>query len=163
MPTRVTLRLIYVSLLLIAAGLGPFAQLDRLQPGHGQLLLWANAGATAALMLVAHALAGELVRLDERWQLALAGSALGVADWNLRTGESFTSACWQSLMDDPHGAQGRSLAHWLAQVHADDRPALDAALAPQSPPASASVRARGRSSTRTIFAAARAPAGKTRG
>ncbi len=122
-----------------AAGLGPFAQLDRLQPGHGQLLLWANAGATAALMLVAHALAGELVRLDERWQLALAGSALGVADWNLRTGESFTSACWQSLMDDPHGAKGRSLAHWLAQVHADDRPALDAALAPQSPPASASL------------------------
>ncbi|GCL63628.1 bifunctional diguanylate cyclase/phosphodiesterase [Pseudaquabacterium pictum] len=119
-----------------AAGLGPFAQLDQLQPGNGQLLLWATSGAMAVLMLVAHALTGELVRLDERWQLALAGSDLGVADWNLRTGESFTSACWRALMDDPHGAQGRSLAHWLDQVHADDRPALDAALAPQTAPAS---------------------------
>lgn len=119
-----------------ASGLGPFTQLDRLQPGNGQLLLWAASGAMAALMLVAHALAGELARLDERWQLALAGSDLGVADWNLRTGESFTSACWRMLMDDPQGAQGRSLAHWLDQVHADDRPALDAALAPQASPAS---------------------------
>ncbi len=115
-----------------AAGLGPFAQLDQLQPGSGQLLLWTAAGTLAALMLVAHALAGELVRLDERWQLALAGSDLGVADWNLRTGESFTSACWRRQMDDPLGAQGRSLAHWLDQVHADDRPALDAALAAHS-------------------------------
>lgn len=119
-----------------AGGLGPFADIDRLQPGNGQLLLWAASGAMAALMLMAHALTGELVRLDERWQLALAGSDLGVADWNLRTGESFTSACWRLLMDDPHGAQGRSLAHWLDQVHADDRPALDAALAPQTTPAS---------------------------
>jgi diguanylate cyclase (GGDEF)-like protein/PAS domain S-box-containing protein len=119
-----------------AAGIGPFAQLDRLQPGNGQLLLWAASGAMAALMLVAHALAGELVRLDERWQLALAGSDLGVADWNLRTGESFTSACWRMQMDDPSGAQGRSLAHWLDQVHVDDRPALDAALAPQAAQAS---------------------------
>jgi len=117
------------------AGLGPFAQLDRLQPGNGQLLLWATWGAMAGLMLVAHALAGELVQLDERWQLALAGSDLGVADWNLRTGESFTSARWRVLMDDPHGTQGRSLAHWLDQVHADDRAALDAALAPQAAPA----------------------------
>ncbi|MDH4390073.1 MAG: EAL domain-containing protein [Aquabacterium sp.] len=119
-----------------AGGLGPLAQLDRLQPGNGQLLLWAASGALAALMLVAHALAGELVRLDERWQLALAGSDLGVADWNLRTGESFTSACWRLLMGDPQGGQGRSLAHWLDQVHADDRAALDAALAPQTAPAS---------------------------
>ena len=122
-----------------AAGQGPFAQLDQLQPGNGRLLLWAFSGALAALTLVAHALAGELVRLDERWQLALAGSALGVADWNLRTGESFTSACWRAQMDDPHGAQGRSLAHWLEQVHADDRPALDAALAPQPGPAGGSL------------------------
>ena len=114
-----------------AAGLGPYALLDQMQPGNGQLLLWGAAGAMASLMLVAHALAGELSRLDERWQLALAGSDLGVADWNLRTGENDTSDCWQALMDDPHGARGRSLAHWLEQVHADDRPALDAALAPR--------------------------------
>nr|MBP7668250.1 MASE1 domain-containing protein [Burkholderiaceae bacterium] len=46
-----------------AAGQGPFAQLDQLQPGNGRLLLWAFSGALAALTLVAHALAGELVRL----------------------------------------------------------------------------------------------------
>ena len=114
-----------------ANGLGPFALADQLLRGEGRLLLWAASGATAALMLVAHALVGELARLDERWQLALAGSDLGVADWNLRTGESYTSACWKTLLDDPHGLRGRSLAHWLEQVHADDRPALDAALAPQ--------------------------------
>jgi diguanylate cyclase (GGDEF)-like protein/PAS domain S-box-containing protein len=121
-----------VSVLATTSGLGPYALVDQLQPGQGQLLLWAVAGAMAALMLVAHALTGELARLDERWQLALASSDLGVADWNLRTGESDTSARWQVLMDDPHGQGGRSLAHWLEQVHADDRPALDAALAPQA-------------------------------
>ncbi len=119
-----------------AHGIGPYALLNQLQPGNGQLLLWAAAGNMAALMLVAHALAGELVRLDERWQLALAGSDLGVADWNLRTGESYTSDTWQAQMADPHGQHGRSLAHWLEQVHADDRPALNAALAPASGTAS---------------------------
>ncbi len=115
-----------------ALGVGPYALVEQMQSGNGQALLWAAAGNMAALMLVVHALAGELVRLDERWRLALAGSDLGVADWNLRTGESYTSDCWQALMDDPSGLRGRSLAHWLEQVHADDRPALDAALAPQA-------------------------------
>ncbi len=115
-----------------AAGLGPFALVDRLQPGNGQLLLWTMAGALASLMLVTHALAGELARLDARWQLALAGSDLGVADWNLRTGECFTSERWRTLMGDPQAALGCSLAFWLEQVHADDRAAVDAALAPQA-------------------------------
>jgi len=122
-----------------AQGLGPYALLESLQPGKGQLLLWAAAGNMAALMLVAHALAGELVRLDERWQLALAGSDLGVADWNLRTGESYTSGTWQALMADQHGQRGRSLAHWLEQVHAGDRPALEAALAPRTGAADAGL------------------------
>jgi diguanylate cyclase (GGDEF)-like protein/PAS domain S-box-containing protein len=123
-----------------AKGLGPYALLEQLQPGNGQILLWAAAGNMAALMLVAHALAGELVRLDERWQLALAGSDLGVADWNLRTGESYTSDTWQVLMADPQRQRGRSLAHWLEQVHADERPVLDAALAPRSGAAGTGLR-----------------------
>jgi diguanylate cyclase (GGDEF)-like protein/PAS domain S-box-containing protein len=116
-----------------ALGQGPFALVERLQPGNGQLLLWTSGGAMAALMLVAHALVGELAQLNERWRLVLAGSDLGVADWNLRTGETETSDTWQALMDDVPRQRGRSLAHWLEQVHADDRPALDALLAPRPP------------------------------
>lgn len=129
-----------VLLVATAADLGPFALANRLPGGGGLVLLWAYAGMLAALVLVAHAQVGELVRLDERWQLALVGADLGVADWNLRTGEGFTSPRWRALMDDPHGEHDTSLERWLLQVHADDRDALRSGLAAITAPAGAGLR-----------------------
>lgn len=120
-----------------AAGLGPFAALP---PTQGLLLLWMLIAAMSALVLLPHVQLGELARLEERWQLALDGSDLGVADWNLRTGASFSSPRWRALMADPSGAQTATLERWLSQVHAEDRDALKSALAAVDTPAGAGLR-----------------------
>jgi len=108
------------------AGLGPFAQAGA---AGGQMLLWAHMALLASLVLLVHAQVGELGRLDERWQIALAGSDLGVADWNLRTGDAVTTPRWQALMADGPGEWHASFDRWLHRVHADDREALHNALA----------------------------------
>jgi diguanylate cyclase (GGDEF)-like protein/PAS domain S-box-containing protein len=123
-----------------ALGLGPFAMLVHTVGGHGQTLLWAVCAVLALTGLLTQAQVGELVRLHERWQLALTGSDLGVADWNLRTGESFVSPRWRALMDDPDGEYNSSLDRWLHQVHADDREALRSALAAVDIPPGAGLR-----------------------
>ena len=108
-----------------AAGLGPLATMT--EPGQ-LVLLWAHMATLAGTVLVTHVQAGELARLNERWELALVGADLGVADWNLRNGEGFTSARWRGLMDDtgtdPDSDRSTSLERWLHQVHGDDRDAL---------------------------------------
>lgn len=117
------------TLVLVAAGAG--LGLASLPP----TLLWTYLGALVALTLLPHVLIGELARLEERWQLALDGSDLGVADWDLRTGDGFTSRRWRALMDDPAGTQTATIDRWLARVHPDERAALRSALAPVSPAA----------------------------
>lgn len=109
-----------------AAGVGPFAGLG---VAGSTTLLWAYAAALTALVLLPHVLIGELSRLEERWQLALEGSDLGVADWNLQTGDGFTSPRWRALMDDPAGLATATIERWLARIHPDERATLRAALA----------------------------------
>ena len=109
-----------------AAGIGPFVGLAN---GGPPTLLWAYVAALTALVLLPHVLIGELSRLEERWQLALEGSDLGVADWNMQTGEGFTSPRWRALMDDPTGLATQTLDRWLARVHPDERATLRSALA----------------------------------
>ncbi len=119
------------------AGWGPFAT----APASGGLvLLWAYLATLSALVLLSHVQVGELARLDERWRLALEGSDIGVADWNLRTGIGFVSPRWRALMADPGTEQPDSLARWLHQVHPDDRQAIDSALADISTPAGTGLR-----------------------
>ena len=120
-----------------AAELGPFVTP---MPGDGLTLLWAHVAALNALVLLTHAQVGELARLEERWQLALEGSDLGVADWNLRTGQHYSSPRWQALMGDPSGEQTSTLERWLNQVHGEDRGALRSALAAVDTPAGAGLR-----------------------
>ncbi len=93
--------------------------------------LYAGLGAWLAsmlgLLLVAHAGIVENARRSQRWEWALDGSRLGVADWHLHRDESFASAAWLAAT---RSAAGRwTPALWLAQVHADDRTALQAAIA----------------------------------
>ena len=109
-----------------AAGLGPLATMA--DPGR-LVLLWAHIGTLAGMVLVTHVQVGELARLNERWEMALVGADLGVADWNLRTGEGFTSARWRVLMDDTDANHSSRLDRWLHRVHGDDRDTLRAELA----------------------------------
>ncbi|MBP6901919.1 MAG: EAL domain-containing protein [Burkholderiaceae bacterium] len=122
-----------------ASGHGPFAGTGGLGAG-GQTLLWSYVAALSALVLLPHVQLAELARLEERWQLALVGSDLGVADWNLRTGAHFSSPRWRALMADPSGEQTATLERWLAQVHAEDRDALHSALAAVATPPGAGLR-----------------------
>ena len=107
------------------AGFGPFAA----PPGHGVLLLWAYLASLSALLQLSHLRVAELSRLDQRWQLAVEGADLGVAEWNLRTGLGVTSPRWRALMDDPRDDRSASLERWLSRLHADDREAVSAVLA----------------------------------
>ena len=120
-----------------AAGIGPFAVLP---VEGGLMLLWIHAATLSALVLLSHVQVGELSRLEDRWRLALVGSDLGVADWNLRTRMGYCSPRWRAMMDDPDDGLGNSLERWLSQVHVDDREALSNALAAVDTPAGTGLR-----------------------
>jgi diguanylate cyclase (GGDEF)-like protein/PAS domain S-box-containing protein len=112
-----------------AQALGPAAGSDGIAAGV-PLFTTALAGSlwlTLAAMLATRALHAEAVRREQRWLWALDGSRLGVADWSLRSHDSFTSAAWQTLA--PAEAAHWTPELWLCQVHADDRPALEQAVA----------------------------------
>ncbi len=79
-----------------------------------------------ALLLVAHAARLEAAWREQRWEWALDGSQLGVADWRLQPGDHFVSTAWRSLagFDRPHW----SPEAWVEGVHPEDQAELRAAL-----------------------------------
>jgi diguanylate cyclase (GGDEF)-like protein/PAS domain S-box-containing protein len=93
-------------------------------------VLYAGVGAwiasLLALLLTVHASLVEGQWRSQRWEWALDGSRLGVADWHLHRDESFASAAWRTLSGDEAGRW--TPAQWLKRVHADDRSALEQAL-----------------------------------
>lgn len=103
-----------------ALGLGPF---QGSAAGAGLALLWGYIATLAAVALLVTALTGELARMEERWQLALGGSDLGVADWDLQSGRGVASKRWDALLDDT-AAAGSSPAGWVVRVHEDDQARL---------------------------------------
>ncbi|MFO1329290.1 MAG: EAL domain-containing protein [Rubrivivax sp.] len=80
-----------------------------------------------ALLLAAHAQRAAGTWREQRWEWALDGSRLGVADWRVLPGDAFVSAAWRTLT----GFQGLHWAPeaWVESVHPDERAALRAALA----------------------------------
>jgi diguanylate cyclase (GGDEF)-like protein/PAS domain S-box-containing protein len=84
-------------------------------------------GAVLLVMLIAHAATVEWRSRTQRWEWALDGSNLGVADWHLQRDESFASSAWRSLSG--HVGKSWTPAAWLAQIHPEDRPALESAIA----------------------------------
>jgi len=80
-----------------------------------------------ALLLLVHAGTVEAAWRAQRWEWALDGSRLGVADWHLQRDESFASAAWCALTRNEPGRW--TPAAWLQQVHAEDRGALEQAIA----------------------------------
>ncbi|MDE2368468.1 MAG: EAL domain-containing protein [Burkholderiales bacterium] len=125
-------------LALAAGGLLLVALLGCAQASHGAAL-WTTGGGAAPLlllgwlgsallaMLLGHAATAEWRGRSQRWEWALDGSRLGVADWHLDRSESFASSAWRSITGQ--GGPGWSPAHWQAQAHPDDQPLLAEAIA----------------------------------
>jgi integral membrane sensor domain MASE1 len=65
-----------------ANGFGPFVQADA---AYTLALLWGHVGTLTAVPLLLTAMVSELQANDERWQLALASSNIGVAEWDARS------------------------------------------------------------------------------
>ncbi len=105
--------------------------------------LTAWAGSLLLLLLGSLAAAADARNRAQRWEWALDGSRLGVADWQLgatpapvgtgllspaaraaQTG--FASGAWRSMTGHVHKRWGP--ADWLRQVHPEDRPGLEQAM-----------------------------------
>ncbi|HEX6704638.1 MAG TPA: diguanylate cyclase, partial [Albitalea sp.] len=109
-----------------ASGFGPFFQGD---VAHSLALLWGYAGSLSATPLLLTALVGELSANDERWQLALDRSHIGMAQWDLRSGEFILSRRWLAMLGHANQSFGRSFDAVWSRIHEDDRPALHDTLA----------------------------------
>ena len=72
------------------------------------------------------ALVGELFATEDRWQLALAASNLGVGDWDLRRGVLDFSPRWLALLDLPARPRGHPADVFWSRIH-PARPRLRAA------------------------------------
>jgi diguanylate cyclase (GGDEF)-like protein/PAS domain S-box-containing protein len=94
--------------------------------GSVQAALAAWVGSALTLLLVTHAAAVDWAGRSERWEWALDGSRLGVADWQLHRSGGFASAAWRSLSG--HKSRGWDPQAWVEDVHPEDRPALAAAI-----------------------------------
>lgn len=97
------------------------------QAGGGTPVLAAWFTTALALMLMAHGSTMQWRSRSQRWEWALDGSRMGVADWHLQMDDSFASAAWRTLSG--HSTRDWSPEAWLAEVHPDDRPALQHAIA----------------------------------
>lgn len=94
-----------------------------MQSGAG-LVAWA--GSALLLLLASHAALIDWRGRTQRWEWALDGTGMGVADWHLRRDESFVSTAWRTLTGDADAAW--SAVHWQAQVHPEDRSELADAI-----------------------------------
>lgn len=107
-------------------GRGPFAGGS---PTTALAMLSGYLATLSAMPLLVTALTGELGATEQRWQLALAASQLGVADWDLRRGELELSARWNALLGDPALSTREASRSFWAGIHGDDLSAVQAALA----------------------------------
>ncbi len=95
------------------------------EAGRTALAIWL--GAMLGGLLLAQAATVQWRNRAQRWEWALDGSHLGVADWDLRRGQGFASTAWRSLT----GLAGArwTPAVWRQRLHPEDQPLLDAAIA----------------------------------
>ena len=102
------------------------------------LLLWQSgaavkaplaawAGSALALLLAVHAATVDTVGRSQRWEWALDGSRLGVADWSLTDQRGFASTAWRTLTGHPE--KSWTAAAWLRQIHPEDRARVESGIA----------------------------------
>jgi len=70
----------------------------------------------------------DLVRSQERYELAARGANDGLWDWDLLTGKVFYSARWRKALGEPEDGTDDTPAVWLERVHDEDRPGLEARI-----------------------------------
>src|SRR5580765_793435 len=70
----------------------------------------------------------DLMRSQERYELAARGANDGLWDWDLLTGKVFYSARWRLALGEAEDGQGDTPVVWLDRVHAEDRPGLEARI-----------------------------------
>ncbi|WP_456386121.1 diguanylate cyclase domain-containing protein [Desulfolithobacter sp.] len=63
----------------------------------------------------------ELRRVEERFELALHASDAGLWDWNIKTGEIFTSPCRKGVLDYRENGGAPGTADWEGLIHPDDK------------------------------------------
>jgi diguanylate cyclase (GGDEF)-like protein/PAS domain S-box-containing protein len=95
--------------------------------GSVQAALAAWVGSALALLLLSHAATVDWRGRAQRWEWALDGSRLGVADWHLQREDGFASAAWRTLTG--HSDKRWDPRAWHQQVHPEDRRALADAIA----------------------------------
>ena len=117
--------LVLAGLLGGCVAMGPGLLVLTLPGAATALAVWL--GALQALVLLAHAATVEWRSRSQRWEWALDGSRLGVADWHLHSESSFASAAWRTLTT--HTERHWTPADWQARVHPDDQGAVAAAIA----------------------------------
>jgi len=83
-------------------------------------------GSALLLMLFTHATMVEWRGRSQRWEWALDGSRLGVADWHLQSEHSFASSAWRAMTG--HVGKAWTPAAWLSVVHPEDRTAVNQAI-----------------------------------
>ncbi len=86
---------------------------------------------------------------EERLQLAIEGSELGIWDWNIETGETYYSFQWKKMLGYEDEDIENSYKSWARLVHPEDLPgarrALNACLRGETPTYEAEFRMRSRS------------------
>ena len=95
--------------------------------GSVQAALAAWVGSALTLLLVTHAATVDWRGRAQRWEWALDGSRLGVADWHLQREDGFASGAWRTLTG--HTDKHWDPLSWHHQVHPEDRKALADAIA----------------------------------
>ncbi|WP_457573281.1 diguanylate cyclase domain-containing protein [Desulfolithobacter sp.] len=63
----------------------------------------------------------ELQRIEERFELALHASDAGLWDWNIKTGEMFTSPCRKGFLDYRESGTSPGSTSWEGLIHPDDK------------------------------------------
>ena len=71
---------------------------------------------------------GAARRSEQRYALAAAGSNDGLWDWDMPEGALYCSERWKLMLGLSPQTPVDTIEQWVALVHADDRPGLEAAL-----------------------------------
>jgi PAS domain S-box-containing protein len=66
----------------------------------------------------------ELLKSEERWQLAIQAADDGIWDWNLETGVVFRSERWRTMLGMSCNIDNEQPVEWLDLIHPDDRDRL---------------------------------------
>ena len=65
---------------------------------------------------------------EERWQLALRGTDVGMWDWNIAARTMFFSPRWKEMLGYEDHEIGHTFAEWSSRVHPEDLPLATQAL-----------------------------------